>query len=246
MTEEVKEVTTEETPETQEQKEKYYSEREWKGLLSDKQREAQARQELQARLAAKETQYEDRIAQLEAKLAEKESNIGDPDDVATVATLKKEISRVEKKLLDMYTKEKQAETKAQMEKRINESFIDAQTKYTEDKTGKGLSFEEVNEGTTRMIARNPKYRELILNDPDPGEMAYKVGLQDPVIAKRYESYKQNMPSGKVTSKEGLEGSAAANTGYYSQEFVKKMSKTPGWITANLDKIRESQKQWEQA
>jgi|GEM_PF-3515881 len=230
MVEEVKEVTEE----TQEgQKEKYYSEREWKGLLSDKQREAQARQELQARLAAKETQYEDRIAQLEAKLAEKESNIGDPDDVATVATLKKEIARVEKKLLDMYTKE-----------RINESFAKAQAKYAEDKAGKGLSFEEVNEGTKRMIERNPKYRELILNDPDPGEMAYKVGLQDPVIAKRYETYKQTMPSGKVTSKEGLEGSAAAKSGYYSQEYVKKMSKTPGWITANLDKIRESQKQWD--
>lgn len=240
MAEEVKEVTEE----TQEgQKEKYYSEREWKGLLSDKQREAQARQELQARLAAKETQYEDRIAQLEAKLAEKESNIGDPDDVATVATLKKEIARVEKKLLDMYTKEKQAETKAQMEKRINKSFIDAQSKYAEGKVGKGLSFEEVNEGTKRMIERNPKYRELILNDPDPGEMAYKVGLQDPVIAKRYETYKQTMPNGKVTSKDGLEGSAAANSGYYSQDYVKQMSKTPGWITANLDKIRESQKQW---
>ncbi len=224
---------------TEEPKEKSYSEKEWKGLLSDKQSETRARQEAQAKTA----QYEVRLAELEAKLEKastKEEETGDPDDVATVAAVNKKIASLEKKLLDMYTKEKTEMTTAQKNKIIEKSFKKAQENHTEEKAGKGLSFDEVNEGTKRMIEKNKKYRELILDDPDPGETAYEIGLKDPIIAKRYETYKKTLPDKTVTSKEGLEGTTVPS-GFYPQEMVKKMTKEQ--ISEHWEEIEESMKKW---
>ena len=222
-----------------EPKERMYTEREHKGLLADKQNETKARQEAQAKAA----QYEVRLAELEAKLekaATKEEDTGDPDDVATVSMLNKKIDKLEKKLLDMYAKEKLDMTTSDKNKLIEKSFKKAQDKYTEEKAGKGLSWDEVNEGTKRMILKNKKYRELILDDPDPGETAYEIGLKDEVIAKRYETYKKTLPASTVTSKEGLEGTTVPG-GFYSQAIVAKMSEKQ--ISDHWSEIEASMKKW---
>jgi len=228
--------------------EKSYSEKEWKGLLGDKQNETKARQEAQAKAA----QYEVRLAELEAKLekaATKEEDTGDPEDVATNAILNKKIARLEKKLIDMYTQEKAEMTKAEQEKAKTkrEEFLEknlkaAREKYTVEKVGRGLSFDEVKEGTDRMVAENQVYGQLIMSDKNPAEKAYEVGLLDPIIAKRYETYKKTLPASTVTSKEGLEGTTVPG-GFYSQEYVKKMSNIPGWIKEHYAEIKESQKKW---
>jgi len=225
--------------------EKKYSEKEWKGLLGDKQSETKARQKLEATLAAKETYYEAELKDLQAKLAQKESASDenyDPEDVVSIALLNKKIASLEKKLVDMYTKEKTEMTKAEKDKLFEKSLKKAKEKYSEEKTGKGLSFDEVSEGTTRMVKENKVYGDLIFNDPDPAERAYQIGLLDPVIAKRYETYKKTLPPEGVTSKEGLKGTTVP-AGFYSQEYVKKMAKTPGWIKEHLAEIQESQKKW---
>ena len=222
--------------------EKSYTEKEWKGLLGDKQNETRARQEAQAETA----QYKTRLTELQAKLDQKasiiEEDTGDPEDVATLAAVNKKIANLEKKLLGMYTKEKDDQTTEKRNKLIEKSLKKAREKYTEEKAGKGLTFDEVNEGTARMVKENKVYGELIFNDPDPAEKAYEVGLLDSIIAKRYETYKKTLPAEGVTSKEGLTGTTVP-AGFYSQEYVKKTASTPGWIKEHLAEIRESQKKW---
>jgi hypothetical protein len=236
MAEEVKETETVETV-INEPKEKTYSEHEWKGLLGDKQNETRARQEAQAEAA----NLRIRIAELERqKTSTVEEDTGDPEDVATIATLRKEIAKAKQELLGMYTKEKDEQTTAARTKVINESYEKAIAKYTEEKAGKGLSFDEVvKEGTEKMIAKNKIYRDLILNDPDPAERAYEIGLQDPIIAKRLETYKKTLPGKTITPKEGLESKSKGV--FYTPQQVQKMSDKE--IDIHYEDILESQKKW---
>jgi len=231
-----------ETVETviEEPKEKSYTEKEFKGLLSDKQNETRARQEAQAKAA----QYEVKLAELQTQLAQKTSTTqeGDPEDVATVAVLNQKISNLENKLTGMYTKNETDKTTTEKNKLLEKSVNDAKDKYTEAKAGKGLSFDEVNEGTARMVKENPVWGQLIMNDPNPAERAYQVGLQDPIIAKRYAIYSKTLPADRVTSKEGLQGTTIPG-GFYTQEYVKKMSSTPGWIKEHYEDIAKSQEKW---
>lgn len=174
MAEEVKE-----TIETviEEPNEKLYSEKEWKGLLGDKQNETRARQEAQAEAANLRIQ----IAELRVQKASTvEDDTGDPEDVATLAAVDKKIAKLENKLTGMYTTRETAKEKAEREKFVEKSFEKSIKLHTEEKEGKGLSFDEVNGGTKRMIAENKKYRDLILNDENPGEKAYEVGLLDQI------------------------------------------------------------------
>jgi hypothetical protein len=232
--EEIKETLIEEqTPE-----EIVYTEREWKGLLGDKQNETRARQEAQAEAANLRIQ----IAELKAQKASTvEDDTGDSEDVATFAAVNKKLANLEKKLVGMYTKEKEDQITAAKTKLINESFEKAKEKYTEEKTGKGLSFDEVNEGTARMITKNKIYRDLILNDENPAEKAYEIGLQDPIIAKRLETYKKTLPEKHITPKEGLESRPSG--AYYTPAMVQKMSDKE--IDEHYPDIKESQKKWNQ-
>jgi len=221
----------------EEPKEKTYSEKEWKGLLNDKQSETRARQEAQAEAA----NLRIHIAELKAqKTSTVEEDTGDPEDVATIAKLKKEIAKAKQELLGMYTKEKEEQTTAARTKKINESYEKAISKYTEEKAGKGLSFDEVvKEGTARMIAKNRVYQDLIVNDPDPAEKAYEIGLQDPIIAKRLETYKKTLPDNPITPKTGLESKAKG--AYYTPQQVQKMSDKE--VDEHFADILESQKKW---
>jgi hypothetical protein len=232
--EEIKETLIEEqTPE-----EIVYTEREWKGLLGDKQNETRARQEAQAEAANLRIQ----IAELKAQKASTvEDDTGDSEDVATLVAVNKKLANLEKKLVGMYTKEKEDQITAAKTKLINESFEKAKEKYTEEKAGKGLSFDEVNEGTARMITKNKIYRDLILNDENPGKKAYEIGLQDPIIAKRLETYKKTLPEKHITPKEGLESRPSG--AYYTPAMVQKMSDKE--IDEHYLDIKESQKKWNQ-
>ena len=223
-------------------KEKTYSEKEWKGLLSDKQNETRSRQQANADLANVKQQLADIKAQQQTKSSTVEEDTGDPDDVITRKELKEMKAKLKKELRDEYIKEKKTETKEARDKRIEKSFQKAIDSYTEEKAGKGLTFNEVNEGTKRMIAKNKIYKDLIFSDDNPGEKAYEVGLMDETIAKRYATYKKTLPPKTVANKEGME-STTSPKGFYSQEYVKKMAKTPGWIKANFAAIQESMKKW---
>jgi len=224
-------------------KEKTYSEKEWKGLLSDKQNETRSRQQANADAANYKQQIADLKAQIEAKSSTVEEITGDDEDVITKAELKKILAKQEKKLLDMYTKEKKTETKEARDKRIEKSFQKAIDSYTEEKAGKGLTFNEVNEGTKRMIAKNKIYKDLIFSDDNPGEKAYEVGLMDETIAKRHATYKKTLPPKTVANKEGME-STTSPKGFYSEAYVKKMATgNQGWVKANFAAIQESMKSW---
>lgn len=221
----------------EEPKEKSYSEKEWKGLLGDKQNETRARQDAQAEAANLRIQ----IAELRAQKASTvEEDTGDPEDVATLEAVNKKLAKLEKKLLDMYTKEKDDQSIAKKTKLIEKSFKAATDKYTEEEAGKGLTFDEVNEGTKRMIEKNKVYRDLILNDENPGEKAYEVGLLDLIIAKRKETYKKNLPTPGVAPKEGLESKRVPGA-YYTPAQVQKMSDKE--IDVHYLDIIESQKKW---
>ena len=216
-----------------------YTPEEWKGLLGDKQNEVKARQQAQADLAATKKDIDSLTHKIKEMEAAKKDT-GDPEDVVTVAMLRKEREELKKELLDLHTKGETEKTQAQKDKLFEKSLKKAKEKYTEEKAGKGLSFDEVSEGTSRMVKENKVYGELIFNDPDPAERAYQVGLLDPVIAKRYETYKKTLPAEGVTSKEGLKGTTVPGN-YYSQEYVKKMSEAQ--IKEHYPEIQESMKKW---
>ena len=216
-----------------------YTPEEWKGLLGDKQNEVKARQQAQADLAATKKDIDSLTHKIKEMEAAKKDT-GDPEDVVTVAMLRKEREELKKELLDLHTKGETEKTQAQKDKLFEKSLKKAKEKYTEEKAGKGLSFDEVSEGTSRMVKENKVYGELIFNDPDPAERAYQVGLLDPIIAKRHETYKKTLPAEGVTSKEGLKGTTVPGN-YYSQEMVKKMSEAQ--IKEHYPEIQESMKKW---
>jgi len=231
------EVKTEQLTGDEEGTEKIYTKKEWKGLLGDKQNETRARQDAQAEAANLRIQ----IAELRAtKASTVEEDTGDPEDVATLAAVNKKLANLEKKLLGMYTKEKDEQSTVKRTKLIEKSFKAATDKYTEEKAGKGLTFDEVNEGTKRMIEKNKVYRDLILSDENPGEKAYEVGLLDPIIAKRHETYKKVLPEKGVASKEGLEPKRVPGA-YYTPAMVQKMSDKE--VDIHYEDIKESQKKW---
>jgi len=221
--------------------EKRYTDKEWKGLLGDKKNETKARQEAQAEAAM----YRAETAKLKAELEKKSSTVedkdtGDPTDIITRAELRREKAALKKEIIDMYTQEKVEQNTEKQNKVIEKSFIVAKEEYTEEKYGIGLSFDEVNEGTKRMILKNKILRDLILNDPNPGEKAYEIGLTDPIIAKRHETYKKTLPPGGRTPKDNLD--TKGKTGiYYTPQMVQKLSDAE--IDEHYDDIKASQAKW---
>jgi len=222
--------------------EKTYDERQWRGLLGDKQEAIERARSAEAKLAAIETQYSSKIKDLEEKINAKNEdlNLGDPEDVVTNSTLGKTITGLRKELADTkkemkemkdyYLGEKKTERETQAEKSVEK----AKQRYSEEKVGKGLTWDDVLEGTKRMIKENKMYEQALI---------YKIGLMDPIIAKRAESYQGSLPVGGVTPKTGLKGTTKP-TGYMTQAYVKEQqAKDPGFVRAHLKEIQESQKHW---
>jgi len=144
-----------------------------------------------------------------------------------------------KDMKDYYLGERKNERETQAEKSVEK----AKQKYSEEKVGKGLTWDDVLEGTKRMIKENKMYEQAIAVDKDPGELIYKIGLMDPIIAKRAETYQGSLPVGGVTPKTGLKGTTKP-AGYMTQAYVKEQqAKDPGFVRAHLKEIQESQKHW---
>ena len=218
-----------------------YDEKEWSGLLTDKQNEVRNRQQTQAELAiarAEVNSLTERIKELQT--SPKNETIENPDNVVTRAEMIAELKKQRKELEEGYEADKKKMTQKEKEAAVDKSFLKAKEKMTEEKMGKGLDFDSVWEAAKREIEKNPGYKAVILNDKNPGEKAYEIGLLDPIIAKRVALDKKNFPDQKRTPKVGLESTDIPNN-YFSQERVSKMSAPE--IEANLPAIRESQKTW---
>jgi len=218
-----------------------YTPEEWNGLLTDKQNEVRTRQEVQAEHAAARVE----IATLNARIKSLESSpneeeLGNLDETVTRKDLLNALKKQRAELKDEYAKDKETMTQKQKEEAIEKSFDKARDKMTIEKMGKGLSFDEVWEGTKRMLIKKPALREVIKSSKNPGQEAYEIGLQDEVIAKRAALSKKNFPEGERIPKVGLD-STEVPAQYFSQERVSKMSEAE--IAANLPAIRESQKKW---
>ena len=218
-----------------------YSKEEWTGLLTDKQNEVRNRQQTQAELAVAKAEMSSLTARIKAlETAPKNETIENPDNVVTRAEMIAELKKQKKELTEGYEADKQNMTNKQKEAAVDKSFAKAKEKMTEEKMGKGLDFDSVWEAAKRQIEENPGYKAVILNDKNPGEKAYEIGLLDPVIAKRVALDKKNFPDQKRTPKVGLDTTDVPSN-FFSQERVSKMTKEE--IEANLPAIRLSQKTW---
>jgi len=218
-----------------------YTKEEWTGLLTDKQNEVRNRQQTQAELAVAKAEMSSLTARIKAlETAPKNETIENPDNVVTRAEMIAELKKQKKELTEGYEADKQNMTNKQKEAAVDKSFAKAKEKMTEEKMGKGLDFDSVWEAAKRQIEENPGYKAVILNDKNPGEKAYEIGLLDPVIAKRVALDKKNFPDQQRTPKIGLD-STDVPSNFFSQERVSKMTKEE--IEANLPAIRESQKKW---
>jgi len=219
-----------------------YTKEEWTGLLADKQGEVRSRQQTQAELAVAKAEVNSLTARIKAlETAPKNETIENPDNVVTRAEMIAELKKQKKELTEGYEADKQNMTNKQKEAAVDKSFAKAKEKMTEEKMGKGLDFDSVWEAAKRQIEENPGYKAVILNDKNPGEKAYEIGLLDPVIAKRVALDKKNFPDQKRTPKVGLDTTDVPSN-FFSQERVSKMTKEE--IEANLPAIRESQKKWD--
>jgi len=221
--------------------ERTYSEQEWKGLMGDKQNEVRTRQQLQADKANSDrTIAEQRLRIKELETSTTKVKVGDPEDIMTRAEMEKALNARDKGLEDKYTKNETLKTRESLNKRLLASEDKSRKLHTEEKEGKGLSYDEVMSGTNRQIQENPGYRKVIQDAKDPGEKAYAIGLQDPTITKRLETYKKTLPLPGVIPKEGMKGQKVPGN-YYTPQMVQKMSDAE--IDLHYDDITESQKRW---
>ena len=229
---------------------KVYDQKQWDGLLGDKQKAIERARSAEAKAAAERIELEKRIKDLEESLNQKqeESIEGDPEDVATIDLLKKavnhlkkEIANAKKELQEMYVAEKTKEKQTERDTFIQKSVEKARKEYTEEKYGKGLDFDSVLEGTQRMVKENPGYAQVIANAPNPGEIIYKIGLNDPIIAKRYEAYQKTLPEGQRVSKDSLEGTTSP-AGKITYAQMLKMSGDD--IKKYYDRIKKEVYGWE--
>jgi len=219
--------------------EKTRTDTEWSGLMTDKQNEVRARQQLQSESAVLKVKIAEQEKQIDDLLASSES----PEDLektVTRADLLAEKKKTKQELTDLYKKEKTAISEEAKTKFVNDSFTAAIKEHTEKKDGKGLTFDDVMEGTKREILKNATNRTLIENDANPGEKAYEIGLQDTTIAERKKMYEKTLAEQKKNPKKGMGGTEIPGE-YYSQARVGTMSKED--IKLHLKEIRESQKTW---
>lgn len=220
--------------------EKTRTEKEWDGLMTDKKNEVRARQQLQSESGVKDL----KIAELNEKLRNSESAPNeptkDPNETVTRGEMVAENQKTKKELIAQYEKEKKELVEETRTKFVDKSFNAAIKLHTEKKEGKGLSFDDVMEGTKREILKNPTTRQLIENDTNPGEKAYQIGLQDSVIAERFAIYKKTLAEQKKAPKVGMDGTTIPGE-YYSLERVKKMTRAQ--IREHYAEIQESRKSW---
>lgn len=219
--------------------EKTRTETEWSGLMTDKQNEVRIRQQMQSESAVLKVKIAEQEKQIEDLLSpgETEESLKEP---VTRADLLAEGKKTKKELTDLYKKETDAVSEEAKTKFVNDSFTVAIKEHTVEKDGKGLSFDDVMEGTKREILKNAKNRELIENDANPGEKAYQIGLQDSVVAERHKMYEKTLAEQKKIPKKGMAGTEIPGE-FYSQARVAGMSKED--IKLHLKEIRESQPQW---
>lgn len=221
--------------------EKTRTEIEWKGLMTDKQNEVRARQQIQSELAAKNVKVAEQEKQIEDLLSSSGETEEDLEKTVTRAELLAEGKKTKAELVELYKKEKTQLSAEEKNTFVNRSFTEAIKERTVEKEGKGLSFDDVMEGTKREILKNATNRDLIENDANPGKKAYEIGLQDDTIAERKKMYEKTLAEQKKISKKGMDSTTTPGE-FYSQSRVKLMSKED--VKLHLKEIRESQKLWD--
>ena len=225
--------------------EKTRTETEWKGLMADKQSETRARQQIQSELAVKTLKLTEQEEQIQELMASSDDTKG-LDEPVTRADLLAQGKKTKKELMDLHKQESDKESASTRTTFVNKSFTEAIKKHTTEKDGKGLSFDEVMEGTKRQILENSTNRTLIENDTNPGEKAYQIGLQDSVIAERYEMYKKTLAERKKIPKVGMEGTLAPED-FISQERLLAIpagAERQKFIKDHYEAVQESQKLWD--
>ncbi|MDO9463779.1 MAG: hypothetical protein Q7J67_00520 [bacterium] len=226
--------------------EKTRTETEWKGLMTDKQSETRARQQIQSELAVKNLKLTELEGQIQELMLSSEGNGKDLNETVTRAELLAEKKKTKQELMDLHKAETVKSSEVERTNFVNKSFTEAIKKHTVEKDGKGLSFDDVMEGTKRQISENSTNRTLIENDTNPGEKAYQIGLQDPVIAERHEMYKKTLAERKKIPKVGMEGTLAPEE-IITQERLLAIpagAEREKFIKDHYEVIQASQKTWE--
>lgn len=243
---------TEKGQETQEVKEKTYSEAEHKGVISDLQKERQQRQQFgfdlsqtQSRVSALEKENEELKRKSEEAEIKKSVIVGDDEDVLT----KKDGRDIESKVMD-HIKKAQDIVKAKNEKErldinFKKSCTLARDRYAERKDI-GLDWEPVYQAALKRLAGR-QYRELdIYHSDDPGEELYQEGLKDPEIKEKLELAKNEkildaMGTRKVDKKSLTGDTKVLGFTYYTPEQVEAMK--PEEAQKVLKDIEKSMEKW---
>ncbi len=145
-------------------------EREKAGLLRDLQERRQRERELKAQL--------EELNQQQQEAAEKAEEKPD-DDVALQADIKVRDAKIKKleDQLNIVSQEQQGAKQKEISAFLAHSEQEAMEKYSEDKVGKDLCFQNVyDNGFKKMAELNPAYAQVVLMSQHPAEEAYRIGL----------------------------------------------------------------------
>lgn len=163
---------------------KYEDDDRYKGMIKDLQSERTSRHladEELARLREENEMLSEEIAGKEKTSTSEGFMEGKSDDeYLTVADAKQLL----KNSVETAGKADKKQQQIQLQQRMLESEETAKDKYSVEKVGEGLDYMSVLEGFKRVAAKNPAYKQVMLNSRNPAEEAYRIGLIDPEISAR--------------------------------------------------------------
>lgn len=180
---------------------------EFQGIIKDMQSERQSKQLTEDRLISLEGEKKllsDELASKKDKEDDEFEGRND-DEVLTIAEAKKMLQ----KGLQQVKGNDAERQKADMHQRLISSEEAAVKELTTEKMGEGLDYLSViKNGYSKMVKKNPKYQEVMINSQDPAKSAYEIGLMDESIREIVEKQKNitildNLKkAGKVVPKGG--------------------------------------------
>jgi uncharacterized small protein (DUF1192 family) len=152
-----------------------------KGLLSDLKKERDRR----AIAEEKVNELEERLEELEAHIEDLKASGEEPspeeeEEVASIGKVKKLLEETLAEREEEYNQRIAILEAEILADRLKASEDAAQEKYSPEKVGAELCYDKViNEGFAEMLMKNPAYRGVVVNSPNPAEEAYKIGLTHP-------------------------------------------------------------------
>ena len=157
------------------------TEKQIKGLLAELRKERDRRSTSEEKAAELEERIEDLEARLEEVTAKRQEGTTERDgEVLTVGEAKKLLADVLSQKDAEWDKRIGGLVAMIQSDKLKASEDATREKYSPEKVGADLCYDKViDEGFAKLVKDNPAYKVVVINSPNPGLEAYKIGLTHP-------------------------------------------------------------------